>query len=88
MPIVRPTLSSDLIALENQFSTGYEEGAQVFYVSISDEELKQVMFSDQEKEEWGPLWNEVNNEFNQCLQSGPLAYLVDNKFFVCDGNHR
>ena len=27
MPIVRPTLSSDLITLENQFSRGYEEGA-------------------------------------------------------------
>ena len=88
MPIVRPTLSSDLIALENQFSRGYEEGARVFYVSISDEESKQVMFSDEEKEEWGPLWNEVNNEFNQRLRAGPLAYLVDYKFFVCDGNHR
>ena len=88
MPIVRPTFSSDLIALENQFSRRYEEGARVSYVSISDEESKQVMFSDQEKEEWGPLWNEVNNEFNQHLQLGPLAYLVDYKFFVCDGNHR
>ena len=88
MPIVRPTVSCDLIALENQFSRGYEEGARVFYVSISDEESKQVMFSEQEKEEWGPLWNEVNNDFNRRLQSGPLAYLVDYKFFVYDGNHR
>ena len=46
MPIVRPTLSSDLTTLENQFSRGYEEEARVFYVSISDEEGKQVMFSD------------------------------------------
>ena len=88
MPIVRPTLAADLIALKNQFSRGYEERARVFYVSISDEESKQVMFSEEEKEDWGPLWNEVNNEFNQRLQSGPLAYLVDYKFFVCDGNHR
>ena len=88
MPIVRPTLSSDLIALKNQFSRGYEQGARIFYVSISDEESKQVMFSKQEKEEWDPLWNEVNNEFNRRLQSGPLAYLVDYKFFACDGNHR
>ena len=88
MPIVRPTLSFDLTALENQFSRGYKEGARVFYVSISDEEGMQVMFIDQEKEEWGPLWNEVNNEFNQRLQSRPLANLVDYKFFVCDGNHK
>ena len=88
MPIVWPTLAADLIVMENQFSRGYEEGAHIFYVSISDEESKQVMFLEEEKEEWGSLWNEVNNEFNQCLQLGPLAYLVDYKFFVYDGNHR
>ena len=86
MPIVQLTLSSDLFALENQFSRGYVEGAQVCYVSIPDEKGKQVMFSEQE--EWGPLCNEVNNEFNQCLQSGPLANLVDYKFFVYEGNHK
>ena len=37
MPMVRPTLASDILALEQQFVYGYEEGARVFYVSIADE---------------------------------------------------
>ena len=37
MPMVRPTLASDLIQLEQQFVHGYEEGARVFYVSVVDE---------------------------------------------------
>ena len=45
MPIVRPTLSSNLTILENYFSRGYKEGARVFYASISNKEGKQVMFS-------------------------------------------
>ena len=36
MPMVRPTLASDILALEQQFVYGYEDGARVFYVSIAD----------------------------------------------------
>lgn len=89
MPMVRPTLSCDLKLLENQFIHGYEEGARVFYVSISNEEGQSGIFSATEKEEWGPLWNSVNDEFNEYLKSqAVLKHLVDFKFYVCDGNHR
>jgi hypothetical protein len=89
MPMVRPTLSCDLTLLENQFSHGYEEGARVFYVSISDEDGQTAVFSDREKDEWGPIWNSVNDQFNLSLKSkAALKHLVDYKFFVCDGNHR
>ena len=37
MLMVRPTLASDLIQLEQQFVHGYEEGARVFYVSMAHE---------------------------------------------------
>ena len=37
MPMVRPTLASDLIQLEQQFVHGYKEGARVFYVSVAVE---------------------------------------------------
>ena len=37
MPMVCPTLASDLIQLEQQFVDGYKEGAKVFYVSVADE---------------------------------------------------
>ena len=38
MPMVRPTLPSDLAKLEQEFVHGYREGASVFYVTITDEE--------------------------------------------------
>ena len=55
MPMVRPTLDSDILALEQQFVYGYEEGARVFYVSIGDEESCTGVFSEREKHEWDAL---------------------------------
>ena len=49
MPMVRPTLASDILALEQQFVYGYEEGARVFYVSIADEQSSTGVFSVEEK---------------------------------------
>ena len=40
MPMVRPTLSSDLAKLEQEFVHGYREGASVFYVSVTNEDGK------------------------------------------------
>jgi hypothetical protein len=89
MPMVRPTLSCDLTKLEQEFIHGYEEGARVFYVSISDEQGQSGFFSEAEKAKWGAIWNSVNDEFNALLQSQPgVEQLVDAKFYVCDGNHR
>ena len=64
MPMVRPTLALDILALEQQFVYGYEEGARVFYVSIGDEQSYIGVFSLEEKQEWGALWNLVNDQFN------------------------
>ena len=89
MPMVRPTLASDILALEQQFVYGYEEGARFFYVSIADEQSCTGVFSVEEKQEWGALWNLVNDQFNDHLRSNDcLRYLVDAKFFICNGNHR
>ena len=89
MPMVRPTLASDILALEQQFVYGYEEGARVFYVSIANEQSCTRVFSVEEKQEWGLLWNLVNDQFNDQLRSNDyLSFLVDAKFFICDGNLR
>jgi len=89
MPMVRPTLACNLTLLENHFSGGYEEGARVFYVFVTDEDGHTSVFSGTEKEGWGPIWNTVNEEFNNFLRSNSvLKHLVDHKFFVCDRNHR
>ena len=51
MPIVRPTLASDILALKQQFVYRYKEGARVFYVSIADEQSCIGVFSVEGKQE-------------------------------------
>ena len=89
MPMVRPTLSTDLAKLEQEFVHGYREGASVFYVTITDEEGKTHEVTEAHKASWGPIWSAKNEEFNSFLLSVPeLASLKNLMFFVCDGNHR
>jgi hypothetical protein len=40
MPLVRPTLLSDVKRLEAEFSHAYRPGANIFYVSLCDENGK------------------------------------------------
>ena len=89
MPMVRPTLSSDLGKLEQEFVHGYRDGASVFYVSLTDEEGRTHQVSEADKASWGPIWNSKNDVFNFFLRSVPeLASFEKLMFFVCDGNHR
>jgi hypothetical protein len=89
MPMVRPTLASDLAKLEQEFVHGYREGASVFYVSTTNEEGKTQEVTEADKASWGPIWVARNDVFNSFLLLDPnLASLTNLMFFVCDGNHR
>ena len=87
--MVRPTLSTDLSKLEQEFVHGYREGSSVFYVTLTDEEGQTREVSEADKLSWGPIWSAKNEDFNSFLLSIPeLASFKDLMFFVCDGNHR
>jgi len=89
MPMVRPTLESDLAKLEQEFVHGYREGAAVFYVSMTNEDGKSQEVTSADVDAWGPLWNAKNDTFNAYLESVPeLRPFTNLMFFVCDGNHR
>ena len=89
MPMVRPTLTSDLAKLEQEFVHGYREGASVFYVTLTNEEDKTQEVTDAEKASWDPIWRAKNEVFNSFLLSVPeLSGFTNLMFFVCDGNHR
>jgi len=89
MPMVRPTLQTDLAKLEQEFVHGYREGAAVFYVSLTNEDGKTQEITAEDKDAWGPIWNAQNDAFNLYLLSVPeLASFTNLMFFVCDGNHR
>ena len=89
MPLVRPTLQSDLDKLEQEFVHGYRDGAAVFYVTLTDELGSTQEVTSAVKENWGSIWNAQNEEFNMYLLSVPeLSHMENLMFFVCDGNHR
>jgi hypothetical protein len=89
MPMVRPTLPSDLAKLEQEFVHGYREGASVFYVTLTNEEEKTQEVTESDKASWDPIWRAKNEDFNSFLLSVPeLTGFTNLMFFVCDGNHR
>ena len=88
MPIMRPTLSSDLLSIEDNFVHGYWKGAAIFYLSITNEggQIKKVM--DEDLANWNLLWCIVNARFIEYLSSVPiLRHLKGVKSSICYGNH-
>jgi hypothetical protein len=89
MPIMRPTLSSDLASLEDEFVHGYWEGAAMFYLSTTNEAGQIEKVTDEDLASWGPYWCAINARFEEYLSSVPgLRDLRGVKFLVCDGNHQ
>lgn len=89
MPMVRPTLGSDLVKLEQKFAVGYRDGAAVFYVSTTNEAGESSTFTEDEINSWDPLWKQRIDIFNAYVDSIPeLRFMMNMKFYVCDGNHR
>ena len=83
MPMVRPTLSSDLAKLEQDFVHGYREGASVFYVTTTNEDGKTQEVTEADKASWGPIWDAKNDVFNSFLLSDPHLTGLTNLMFLC-----
>jgi hypothetical protein len=89
MPLVRPTLGSDIKRLEAKFSHDYRLGANIFYVSFCNENGEERSVIDEDHQKWGPHWTTVNEEFEARLATNPyLSKLSGRMFFICDSNHR
>jgi hypothetical protein len=89
MPLVRPTLLSDIKRLEAEFSHSYCPGTSVFYVSLCNENNKERTVIDQDKQHWGPHWTMENEEFEaKLVANSHLSKLSGCMFFIYDGNHR
>ena len=83
MPMVRPSLASNLTKMEQEFVHGYRDGFVVFYVSIRNEqgELREVTKEDLAS--WWPLWRQQNDQFNQYLEEMLALRLYTNFYFFC-----
>ncbi|KAI5055425.1 hypothetical protein GOP47_0028946 [Adiantum capillus-veneris] len=50
---------------------------------------EESLVTDEIKATWGPLWNEINDEFKCELKKKPkFQVLVNHMFYVWEGNHR
>jgi hypothetical protein len=86
MPLVQLTLGSDIKWLEAEFFHNYSPGANVFYVSLYDENGEERSMTDEDQQKWGPHWTE---EFEARLAANPyLSKLSGRLFFICDSNHQ
>ena len=89
MPMVRPTLQSDLVKLEQEFVHGYREGACVFYVSLTNEQGEGEHVTSKDRSDWGPISHSESEKFDEYLDSqDALRFMKGKMFFICDGNHR
>jgi hypothetical protein len=89
MPLVRPTLASDIKRLEAEFAHSYRAGASIFYVSICNERGEERSVSSEDMNGWNEHWRNENSLFESRLLNSPhLKHLQGKMFFVCDGNHR
>jgi len=89
MPLVRPTLRSDVTKLMAAFQFGYRAGSSTLYVSTTNESGDNRFFSAKDRREWGELWGAENDKFEAFLRKDKdLMGLSGCMFFVYDGNHR
>ena len=89
MPLVRPTLRSDVTKLMAAFQFGYRAGNSTLYVSTTNESGDNRFTSAKDRREWGELWNAENDKFESFLRADKdLMSLSGCMFFVYDGNHR
>ena len=88
MPLVRPTLRSDVTKLMAAFQFGYQAGSSTLYVSTTNESGDNRFISAKDKREWGELWGAENDKFEYFLRADKdLMSLSGCMFFVYDGNH-
>ena len=89
MPLVRPTLRSDVTKLMAAFQFGYRAGSATLYVSTTNESGDNRFVSAKDRREWGELWGAENDKFESFLRGDKdLMTLSGCMFFVYDGNHR
>jgi hypothetical protein len=76
MPLVQPTLASDIKRLEVKFTHGFCAGASVFYVSICNEHGEERSISSEDMKGWNDHWKNENSLFeSQLLDSPHLKHL-------------
>lgn len=88
-PKVRPVLEADVQKLQNEFTRGYREGDRVMYVSLFDEDSRDLLVSPEIVSTWDEHWVNANTRFEDDLCGDVDLHQFQGKmFYVYEGNHR
>ena len=89
MPLVRPTLLSDVLKLEQGFIHGYRSGSAVFYISDVNNEMEIEDVTSELMNSWNVHRENASAKFDEFLKEDDvLKKIVDKIFWVWDENHR
>lgn len=84
------TVRENVVALGPMFrDMGYLKELGVFLVSVKRIGEPELEVSRYDLDDWGPVWRDVNSEFEQeLLRNQEWIHLSNKKFIIWDGNHR
>jgi hypothetical protein len=89
MPLVRPTLLSNVLKLEQGFIHGYRSGSVVFYISVVNNEMKTEDVTFELLNSWNVHWKNASAKFDEFLKEHDvLNKFVGKMFWVWHENHR
>ena len=89
MQVVIEALDSDVEELVGEFHNRYVAGVAGFYVSLKDDSGHEHLVGEELRNFWGPVWNVVNDDFDEELTKNDFSnQWVAKMFYVWDGNHR
>ena len=88
LQVVSPALVSDIAKLQADFVHGYQIGATVFYVSMTNVEGVSVFVTHDDRFKWDVHWRAKDEVFERQIWKDLVLKKLTNKFFfVWDGNH-
>ena len=89
MSLVRPTLMSDVLKLDQGFICGFKTVNAVFYVLVVNNLMKTKDVTSKMTNFWNIYWKNASAKFDEFLKNDDvLCKFVGKMFWIWDGNHR
>ena len=81
LPLVRLFPEFDIQLFENEFLNGYIQSDCVLYVSIVNDSGKRLCVTEDKLSSWDPIWQQVNDVFEQSLSDMRIWRFLKVKYF-------
>ena len=81
MPLVRPTLLSDVLKLEQAFIHGHRSGTTIFYISAVNNEMETEDVTSELMNSWNVHWKNASAKFDEFLKEDDVLKKFVGKTF-------